>query len=722
MKKMNFIVMLLAALTVTSSPAQQKTPVYLDDKSPIESRVEDALSRMTLEEKVAMCHAQSKFSSPGVPRLGIPEIWCTDGPHGIREECLWDQWGGAGWSNDRCTGFPHLTCLAATWDTEMAAAYGTAIGEEARYRNKNVLLGPGVNIYRTPLCGRNHEYMGEDPYLSASMCVPYIENVQKSGVATCVKHFALNNQETRRHSTNVTVSDRALYEIYLPAFKAAVTEAGTWSIMGAYMKYKNQYCCHNQYLLQDILKGEWGFDGVVISDWGGTHDSVQAVNNGLDLEYGTWTDGLSKGALNAYDKYYLAQQMLDGVKSGKYDIATVDDKCRRILRMIFRTTMNRNRPYGRFVSPEHSAAALKIAQGGIVLLKNDGDVLPFIPQKTRKLLVIGENAERSMMKSGSSTTLKVAYEITPLEGMKKAYPDTEITYMKGYTSGKDEVQTVSELVEAAKSADAVVFFGGLNQTGGQDSEGSDRKTMDLPYGQNEIIDALAGANKNFAVVIISGTGVALPFKDKVPAIVQGWYCGSEAGNALASVISGEVNPSGKLPYTYYASLDQCNAHVAGDYPGDDKHQQTYRDDIFVGYRYTDMQDFKPSFPFGHGLSYTAFEYGKVKADKKSMTRDGSIKVTVPVTNTGKRAGAEVVQLYIGDKECSLPRPVKELKGFRKVWLEPGQTENVTFEIKLPALQYFDADKHAWTAENGVFTAYVAASAADIKGKVDFSLK
>ncbi len=722
MRKITFITALLALSTAVASYGQQKVPLYLDDNAPIEKRVEDALGRMTTEEKVALCHAQSKFSSPGVQRLGIPEVWCSDGPHGVREECLWDQWGGAGWSNDKCTGFPHLTCLAATWDPGMAAAYGTAIGEEARYRNKTVLLGPGLNIYRTPLNGRNHEYMGEDPFLTASMCVPYIQNVQKNGVATCVKHFALNNQETRRHSTNVNVSDRALYEIYLPAFKAAVTEGGTWSIMGAYMKYKNQYCCHNQYLLQDILKGEWGFDGVVISDWGGAHDSVQAVNNGLDLEYGTWTDGLSKGALNAYDKYYLAQQMLEGLQSGKYDMATVDDKCRRILRMIFRTTMNRNRPFGRFVCPEHSAAALQIAQSGIVLLQNNGDVLPLRPEKIRKMLIIGENAERSMMKSGSSTTLKVAYEILPIEGMRKAYPDTEITFMKGYTSGKDNVESIESLVQAAKEADAVVFFGGLNQTGGQDAEGVDRRTMDLPYGQNEIIEALSGANKNFAVVIISGTGVALPWKNSVPAIVQGWYCGSEAGNALASVISGQVNPSGRLPYTYYASLDQCNAHVAGDYPGDDKHQQTYRDDIFVGYRYTDTQDFKPSSPFGHGLSYTTFEYGQARADRKAMTRKGSIRITVPVTNTGKTAGAEVVQLYIGDKQCSVPRPVKELKGFEKVWLEAGQTKNVTFTITPEALQYFDEQAHAWTAENGDFTAYIAASAEDIKSRIDFTLK
>lgn len=724
MKKRKFILTLFASAALSVSFGQQgaEIPAYLDDSKDIETRVEDALARMTVEEKVAMCHAQSKFSSPGVPRLGIPEVWCTDGPHGIREEVFWDKWSGAGWTNDYCTAFPALTCLAATWDPEMAAIYGTAIGQEARYRNKTVLLGPGVNIYRTPLNGRNFEYMGEDPYLAAKMCVPYIQNVQKNGVATCVKHFALNNQEARRHTTNVTVSDRALYEIYLPAFKAAVTEGGSWSIMGAYMKYKGQHCCHNQYLLQDILKGEWNFDGVVISDWGGVHDSVQAVNNGLDLEYGTWTDGLTMGATDAYDRYFLGRQLLEGLQSGKYDMAKVDDKCRRILRMIFRTTMNRNRPFGQFVSPEHSKAALKIAQSGIVLLQNNGGLLPLRPEKVKQLLIVGENADKSLVIGGGSSSLKVAYEVMPLQAMKQRYSDAQITYMKGYTSGRDSVQTIDEITAAAKAADAVVFFGGLNKNGGQDAEGVDRKTMSLPYGQDEIIEALSKANKNLTVVILSGNGVAMPWKDQVPAIIQGWFCGSEAGNALTSIIAGDVNPSGKLPYTYYASLEQCNAHVAGDYPGDENNEQTYRDDIFVGYRYTDTQDFKPLFPFGHGLSYTTFKYGKIRADKKSMTRDGSITITVPVTNTGKMAGAEIVQLYIGDKECRLPRPVKELKGFSKVQLEAGQTKDVRFTVTLDDLQYFDDAKHEWTADNGDFTAYIAASAEDIKGKIDFRLE
>ena len=364
---------LLSAICGDRQP-QNDVAVYLDESQPIEKRVEDALSRMTLEEKVAILHAQSKFSSAGVPRLGIPEVWCTDGPHGIRPEVLWDEWEQAGWTNDSCTAFPALTCLAATWNPEMSALYGKSIGEEARYREKDILLGPGVNIYRTPLNGRNFEYMGEDPFLSARMVVPYVREVQKNGVAACVKHFALNNQEVHRHGIDVEVGDRALYEIYLPAFKAAVEEGGAWAIMGSYNKYKGQHCCHNQYLLNDILKRDWAFDGVVVSDWGGVHDTKQAAGNGLDLEFGSWTNGVdwSLDISNVYDNYFLAGPYLEMLRQGKASVKQLDDKARRVLRLIFRTAMNTRKPFGSLNSPEHLAAARRIAGEGMVLLKNDG--------------------------------------------------------------------------------------------------------------------------------------------------------------------------------------------------------------------------------------------------------------------------------------------------------------------------------------------------------------
>ena len=667
----------LAAVACGGGPGPQgSVAVYLDESQPIEKRVEDALSRMTLEEKVAILHAQSKFSSAGVPRLGIPEVWCTDGPHGIRPEVLWDEWDQAGWTNDSCTAFPALTCLAATWNPEMSALYGKSIGEEARYREKDILLGPGVNIYRTPLNGRNFEYMGEDPYLSSRMVVPYIEEVQKNGVAACVKHFALNNQEAHRHGIDVEVDDRALNEIYLPAFKAAVQEGGAWAVMGAYNKYKGEHCCHNRYLLNDILKRDWAFDGVVVSDWGGTHDTKQAAENGLDMEFGSWTDGLSWGASNAYDNYYLAAPYLDMLRKGEASTATLDDKARRVLRLIFRTAMNTRKPFGSLNSPEHLAAARRIAGEGMVLLKNEGGVLPIDLGRAKTIAVVGENAIKMMTVGGGSSSLKVRHEYTPLEGIRAAAAGkAEVIYERGYVgdvtgdyngvkTGQDlsesrsEAQLIADAAAAARKADAVIFVGGLNKSNHQDCEGDDRLQYGLPYAQDKVIGALAEANPNLAVVIVSGNAVAMPWIDRVPAVLEAWFSGSEAGNALADVVFGAVNPSGKLPFTFPVRLEDNGAHALGEYPGADKVK--YNESIFVGYRWHDKEQLKPLFAFGHGLSYTAFAVGNVKADRTTLAPNGSIRISADVTNTGDRAGAEVVQLYIGDEQSSLPRPVKEL--------------------------------------------------------------
>ena len=729
----------LAAVACGGGPGPQgSVAVYLDESQPIEKRVEDALSRMTLEEKVAILHAQSKFSSAGVPRLGIPEVWCTDGPHGIRPEVLWDEWDQAGWTNDSCTAFPALTCLAATWNPEMSALYGKSIGEEARYREKDILLGPGVNIYRTPLNGRNFEYMGEDPYLSSRMVVPYIEEVQKNGVAACVKHFALNNQEAHRHGIDVEVDDRALNEIYLPAFKAAVQEGGAWAVMGAYNKYKGEHCCHNRYLLNDILKRDWAFDGVVVSDWGGTHDTKQAAENGLDMEFGSWTDGLSWGASNAYDNYYLAAPYLDMLRKGEASMATLDDKARRVLRLIFRTAMNTRKPFGSLNSPEHLAAARRIAGEGMVLLKNEGGVLPIDLGRAKTIAVVGENAIKMMTVGGGSSSLKVRHEYTPLEGIRAAAAGkAEVIYERGYVgdvtgdyngvkTGQDlsesrsEAQLIADAAAAARKADAVIFVGGLNKSNHQDCEGDDRLQYGLPYAQDKVIGALAEANPNLAVVIVSGNAVAMPWIDRVPAVLEAWFSGSEAGNALADVVFGAVNPSGKLPFTFPVRLEDNGAHALGEYPGSDKVK--YNESIFVGYRWHDKEQLKPLFAFGHGLSYTAFAVGNVKADRTTLVPNGSIRISADVTNTGDRAGAEVVQLYIGDEQSSLPRPVKELKGFQKVSLNPGQTRTVTFEITPGMLHYYDDAKGAWVAEPGAFTAYVGAASDDIRGTVEFELK
>ena len=734
---------LSAALTLQVQA--QPLPTYLDDTKPIEERVEDALARMTLEEKTAVIHAQSKFSSPGVKRLGIPEFWTSDGPHGVRPDVLWDDWKQAGHTNDSCVAFPALTCLAATWDTGLARAYGKSLGEEALYREKDMMLGPGVNILRTPLCGRNFEYMGEDPYLTSRMVVPYIQGLQSNGVAACVKHFALNNDEIHRNEVNVIVDDRALYEIYLPAFKAAVTEAHTWGLMGSYNLFENQHNCHNRRLLNDILKGEWKYDGVVVSDWGGTHDTRQAIENGLDMEFGTWTDGLSFGASNAYDNYHLARPYLELIRKGEYTTRELDDKVRRVLRLFFRTNMNRHRGFGSMCTKAHYDAARRIAGEGIVLLQNKGNVLPIDTLKTRRILVVGENAIKMMTVGGGSSTLKAQHETLPLDGLREMLGGRmEVEYARGYvgdTSNEFEGvvvphdlkdnrtpdELVREAVDKAREADYVVFFGGLNKSWQQDSEGTDRKEYGLPYGQDRVIEALAEANRNLIYVNISGNPVAMPWKERVPAIMQGWFLGSTAGEALAAALTGRTNPSGKLPYTWVASLDDVPAHKFGTYPGTWRKgekiiDEEYKEGIFVGYRWMDKENIRPLFAFGHGLSYTTFKIGKARADKRELTASDSITFTVDVTNTGKVTGAEVVQLYIHDEQASLPRPYKELKAFKKVRLAPGETREVSLTIGRDALSFYDDRTRQWTAEPGRFEALIGNASDHITTKVGFRLK
>lgn len=734
-------ILTLVLLGASMGTQAQSLPVYLDESKPLEQRIDDALSRMTLDEKIAVIHAQSKFSSPGVKRLGFPDLWTDDGPHGVRPDVLWDEWEQAGQTNDSCVAFPALTCLTATWNPCLSKLYGESLGEEALYRGKHVMLGPGVNINRTPLNGRNFEYMGEDPWLASRMVVPYIQGLQSKGVAACVKHYALNNDEEYRHQVNVIVSDRALHEIYLPAFKAAVQEGGAWAIMGAYNLYQNQHNCHNALLLNKILKHDWGFDGVVISDWGGCHNTEEAITNGLDLEFGSWTDGLTMGATNAYDRYYLALAYKRLIQEGKYSTKELDEKVRRVLRLFYRTTMNRQRPFGFLCSESHYEAALKIAQEGIVLLKNNRQLLPI--KKAKRILVVGENAIKMMTVGGGSSSLKVQKEILPLDGIKARFADAEVDYARGYVG--DTVQSyngvtvgrslyelrsaealTAEAVAKAKNADVVIFIGGLNKSDYQDCEGHDRKAYGLPYGQDQLVEALVKANPNLVYVNISGNAVAMPWVEKVPAIVQGWFIGSEAGEALASVLAGDVNPSGKLPFTWYARLEDCGAHATGSYPGTWREGQqiideTYKEDLFVGYRWTDKQNIKPLFPFGYGLSYTTFEISNLRADKREMTADGKLTVTVDVRNTGSVAGAEVLQLYISDSKSSQPRPVKELKGFKKVSLAPGEEQQVDFTIDRSALSFYDETTGDWTAEPGEFVVTVNNSSAPTKNNIRFML-
>ena len=734
------ILFCLAALALAACCPKSATPVYLDPSKPLEARVSDALGRMTLEEKVAMTHAQSKFSSAGVPRLGIPELWHTDGPHGIRPEVLWDEWDQAGWTNDSCTAFPALINLAATWDRGLSRLYGDCIGAEARYREKDILLGPGINMGRTPLNGRTFEYMGEDPYLAGQLVVPYVQGVQSNGVAACVKHFAVNNQETRRTATNSVVDDRTLYEIYLPAFKAAVVDGGAWAVMGSYNLWNGQFNCHNKRLLCDILKGEWGFDGVVVSDWGGCRDDDEAAANGLDIEMGTWTNGLRGAASDAYSNYHLARPYLERLRDGRASEDGLNDKASRILRTVFRTSMSPEQHFGSFTSPEHFAAARKIAAEGIVLLKNDG-VLPLNVPQGGKILVVGENAYKMMVVGGGSSNLKTKYEIIPLDALREAFSGkAEVVWERGYVgdvttdynkvvTGQDlsesrsAAQLTADALAAGKDADVIIFIGGLNKSAFQDNEGTDREDIALPYGQNELIEALAGLGRPMAVVNISGSPVSMPWASKVGAIVQGWYGGSESGHALADVLTGVINPSGKLPFTMPKSLIDGPLKTGRQYPGIREEgkewwQEYYDEGVFIGYRWYDTRNIPVDFAFGHGLSYTTFEISAA-----SIKRCGAgWKVSAVLKNTGKVAGAEVVQLYVSDTEASVARPAKELKGFEKIYLNPGESKKVSFTIGKDALSFFDADRHEWVAEPGEFHALIGTSSADIRADLAFNLK
>lgn len=801
----------IAAVILSLTAKAQSVPVYQDETKSIEARVKDALSRMTLEEKCRLSYAQSKFSSPGVPRLGIPELYMSDGPHGVRMEINWNDWGHSQWTNDYCTAFPALTCLAATWNPELAALYGKNVGEEARYREKDVLLGPGVNIYRTPLNGRNFEYMGEDPYLASKMCVPYIKSLQSNGVACCIKHYILNEQEEFRGHVDVKVSDRALHEIYLPAFKAAVQEGDAWSLMGSYNCYKGVHCTHSPYLINDILKKELGFKGAVISDWGAAHDTKQSAMYGLDLEMGSYTNGLtSEGHGFGYDDYYLGKNYLELAKKGEIPMSVVDDKAGRMLALIFKTGMNRQKPYGSINSPEHIAANRAIAEEGIVLLKNnkqkDGSqLLPIDAKKYKTILVVGDNATKSLCAGGGSSELKPKDEVSPLRGIQERFgKDCKIIYAQGYESGASRYDGADLIPEAtqqklrdealakAKEADLIIYIGGLNKNHFEDCEGGDRRSYNMSYGQDELIAQLVAIQPNMITIITSGNAVAMPWIKSVPALIQNWYLGSETGHALAAILSGDVNPSGKTVFTYGVKLDDYPAHQFGlvGYPGVEpkdlpeafrtgedriatglvnestvkngnpksadliskanalkkavpaslsnanlntdfnamKHNgkgnevQVYAEDIFVGYRHFDRAPKTIVFPFGYGLSYTTFEYSNARLSSKTISADGTIDVTVTVKNTGKVAGKEVVQLYIGDDKASVVRPQKELKGFKKVALNPGESKDVTITINADALKFYDENKHDWVAEAGTFKAFVAASSRDIKATLPFTLK
>ena len=699
---------------------------YQDDGRPVEEQINDLIGSMTLTEKMDMIHGNAKFRTAGVPRLGIPRWVLSDGPHGVREEISEHSWNPAGWTTDSASYFPTGTALAATWNPELANKMGIALGQEARFRGKDVLLGPGINIHRTPLCGRNFEYMSEDPYLISRMVVPYIQGVQTQDVAACVKHYALNNQEVDRDWINVIVDERALREIYLPGFEAAVREGKAHTIMGAYNKYHNQYCCENFYMLKDILKGEWGFEGVVISDWNAVHSTVPSALAGLDLEMGT--------VVEQYEDYYFADSLQKAVSANLVPEQTVDDKVRRILRIMFRTGIFGDRSTGSFNTPEHQILARQIASEAIVLLKNDRQILPLDANNLSSIAVIGDNANRVHASGGYSSGIKALYEITPLAALKNHLNGSvQIKFAPGYikageyTIGRPfefQVDTlaarkaIDEAVSVAASSDAAIIFAGLNHD--LDTEGKDREDMKLPYMQDELIKAVAKANPQTIVVLISGSPTEIAgWTNDVRAILQAWFAGMEGGTAMTRVLFGEDNPSGKLPFTFPVKLTDSPAHKRGEYPGDHT-DVTYNEGLYVGYRYFDSFDVQPLFAFGHGLSYTSFGYSNLEMPESVLNTD-SLSVKCTVKNTGKSFGAEVVQLYVADSESTLPRPAKELKGFRKVFLQAGQEEQVEFRLDTRSLAYYDPEQKHWVAEKGKFNILIGSSSRDIRLSGSFML-
>ena len=734
--KLQFNYLLLMCLFLTMSCDVKKTEIASASNSEIDlnTKIDSVLALLTLEEKVAMCHAQSKFSTKGVERLGIPEIWMADGPHGVRAEISWDDWAYAGWTNDSITAFPALTCLAATFNPQLSSQFGYSLGEEARYRKKDVLLGPGVNIYRTPLNGRNFEYMGEDPFLASTMVVPYIKGVQKNGVAACVKHYALNNQEHWRNIINVEVSDRALHEIYLPAFKAAVEEANVWALMGAYNKYNGQFTTHHDILTNKILKGDWNYDGVVISDWSSAHSTEEAALNGLDLEMGTGTDGLGTTTLNHYDQYYLASPFLEKLKSGDIAESVIDDKVRRILRLMYRTNMSTNRPLGRANNKEHHNVARKVATEGMVLLKNDANFFPIKDTEGLTIAVIGENATRSMTAGGGSSELKPKFEISPLEGIKARYKNATILHSMGYETGSSEYNRVNpprlnadslkiEAIKIAQKADVVLFVGGLNKSHLQDCEGDDRQQYALPFGQEALLEDLQKVNDNIGFVLVTGNAIEMNWLSRVKGVLQTWYLGSMAGHAIADVISGDVNPSGKLPFSFPVKLEDNAAHHFGEtsYPGDGVNQY-YKEDILVGYRWHDTKNIKPLFAFGYGMSYTEFELSNILLDKTSYSKEGTIEISCAVSNIGDKSGSEVVQVYIGKANSKIERALKELKGFTKVTLEKGAKKTVSISVPISKLRFYDESISDWNFEEGDYEIYIGNSSDNITKTISVTIE
>lgn len=710
----------------------------------IKKKAELLLEQMTLDEKIGMIHGDGLFKTKAVERLGIPVLYMSDGPMGVRQEWQNDAWRPSGDTEDYTSYLPSNSAIASTWNRELARECGGVLGEEARGRGKDVILAPGINIKRSPLNGRNFEYMSEDPYLTAEQCVAVIEGVQEHDVAACVKHFIVNSQETQRLVVDTEVDERALREIYLPAFEAAVNRADSYSLMGAYNRFRGEFCSESKNLLNGILRNEWGYEGAIISDWGAVHHTNEASQSSLDLEMSV-TDN--------FDDYYMAQPLKRAIEAGEIQEELIDEKVRHILWMMLQLRMfevdcekkiavETERKAGCYNTPQHRASVLKAARESIVLLKNEEHTLPLAKKKVKKLLVIGQNANRIHSNGGGSAEIKALYEISPLMGlMTQLGGNCQVKFVKGYYEEKKEEdgtnwqedslkdgggrdreniavseaiakrrkELLDEAVRYAKEYDHVIFVGGLNHD--YDVEGQDRMDMKLPYGQDDVIEAVLEANPNTVVVMVAGSPVEMGrWSKKAKAIVWNWYAGMESGTALAEVLLGDVNPSAKLPESFpYTHMD-CSAHCVGEFgKGDLLH---YKEGIYVGYRYYEKHQVPVQFCFGHGLSYTEFAYTDMTIQKKDSDTEFSVAVSCNVKNTGDREGKEIIQLYIKDKTGEVDKPVKELKGFTKVELKPGESKRITIRLSKKDFAYYEEKEKAFKVLPGVYDIILAASSQD----------
>lgn len=691
----------------------------------IEAKINSVVKKMTLEEKIAMLHGNALFSSEGVKRLGIPELTCDDGPLGVREEIKRFDWNSANWTTDSATFLPNGSAIAATWNPDMANKYGVVLGQESNARKKIVILSPAFNICRMPLNGRTYEYYSEDPYLNAQLAIQSVKGIQSQHVAACVKHFAANNQEVDRGVINTIVDERTLREIYLPAFKASIEQGNAYTIMSAYNKVNGYWCSENDYLLNKILKGEWGFKGAVISDWGGTHHTVDAANNGLDIEM---------GSSGPYDQWYFAKPLLAAVKAGKVSEKTINEKVHRILWVMYHTSLSENHPKGSIATPAQGKAAYDIASESIVLLKNDAGLLPLKTNAVKSIAVIGDNATRTFASGGYGAGVKAKYEVTALAGIKARFGQTaDIKFAQGYkanylASNSDEKNAgydkpnqalIDEAVALAKTTDVAVLCIGSNRE--YESEGHDRKTLELPFGEQALVNAVTAVNPNTIIVIMAGAPYDLnEIKKSAHTIVWSWFNGTEAGNALADVLAGVVNPSGKLPFTFPVSLHDSPAFALNTYPGQNLTTE-YKEGILVGYRWYDTKKIDPLYCFGYGLSYTNFAYTGLSTDKKSYKRGDKIAVAVNVKNTGAVAGKEIVQLYISKVNSTVLKPEKELKAFKKIMINPASIAKVAMDIKVSDLAYYDVKTSKWVVEPGEYKLLAASSSKDIKQVASFKV-